>query len=172
MLIRDATVGDAPALATIHVAAWRAAYAGLMPADFLAGLDVEASRARWERGLQAETGNSVLLVESEDQVAGFCIFGPSRDSDAPPHTDEVIAINLDPTFWRKGLGRGLLQESLSRLRARGFSEATLWVLHGNDRARRFHEALGWNLDGAEKHDTTHTGVPLHEVRYRLDLSNV
>jgi ribosomal protein S18 acetylase RimI-like enzyme len=167
LVCRDATIVDAPAIARVNVAAWQAAYAGLMPADFLARLDRDAVQARWEKLLEA--GLLLLVVESQDDVVGFCLYGPSRDRDAGPATGEVIAINLHPSAWRKGLGTELFNEALGRLRGRGFTEATLWVLHGNIRARRFYERLGWQPDGTERHDSSLTGFPLHEVRYRADL---
>ncbi len=40
MLIRDAIPGDAQAVAQIHVQAWRAAYAAILPEAFLASLSV------------------------------------------------------------------------------------------------------------------------------------
>ena len=82
-----------------------------------------------------------------------------------------MAINLAPSVWRRGFGTVLLRETVERLR-QDFTEATLWVLHANDRARKFYETQGWRQDSAEKHDDQLTGFPLHEVRYRLPLSVV
>lgn len=165
MVCRDTAVGDALAIARVWVAAWQAAYAGLMPAEYLAGLDAEAARTAFERSF----GASVLVLEQDGNIVGFTAYGASRDPDAGPETGEVMAINLHPSCWRLGLGRELLRETEQRLGRRGFSDATLWVLHGNARARQFYEALGWWLDGAEKHDDKLTGFPLHEVRYRVGL---
>lgn len=167
MVCRDAVVEDGLALARVWVAAWQAAYAGLMPADYLAGLDAEDARSRFEQGLQANL--SILVLELNGDILGFSVHGASRDPDAGPATGEVIAINLHPSCWRRGLGRELLRETLQRLHGRDFSEATLWVLHANTRARQFYEALGWRPDGVEKHDDKLTGFALHEVRYRITL---
>lgn len=168
MVCRDAVVEDAIGIARVWVAAWQAAYAGLMPAEYLAGLDAEAALPAFERSFRANP--SVLVVEQDGGIVGFSGYGASRDPGARPETGEVIAINLHPASWRLGLGRQLLRETEQRLRAQGFSDATLWVLHGNTRAREFYEALGWRLDGAEKHDDKLTGFALHEVRYRVALS--
>src|SRR5215475_10890763 len=102
MRCRDATFEDAAAIASAHVAAWRAAYDGLMPPAFLAALDVDRAVRRWEQSFQ--TACSVVVVEANSEVVGFCRYGPSRDSDGSPSTGEVIAINLRPEFWRRGLG--------------------------------------------------------------------
>src|SRR5262247_3939953 len=94
---RDARFEDAAAIAAIHVAAWRAAYRGLMPADYLAALDADRARARWEQWLR--TRCAVVVVEADGEVVGFCRYGPSRDEGSHSSTGEVIAINLRPEFW-------------------------------------------------------------------------
>lgn len=167
MSCRDAVIGDGPAVAQIWVEAWRGAYAGLMPAEFLAALNAADALPRFAEAIQS--GRSIVVAEHDAAVVGFSLFGTSRDLDATAATGEVIAINLLPTHWRRGLGRALLDESARRLQLQGFADATLWVLHGNTRARAFYESLGWQVDGAEKYDDALTGFPLHEVRYRREL---
>ena len=122
-LVRAATVRDAGAIGSVHVAAWRAAYDGLRPREFLAALDPSRARQRWEQWLREDC--SVLVAESNGEVAGFCRYDRSRDADAIASIGELIAINFDPAHWRQGLGRELLLAAISRLRATGFAEATL-----------------------------------------------
>jgi hypothetical protein len=45
-LIRPARPADAPALAAVHVATWRDAYAGLLPDEFLAPAGDQITRRR------------------------------------------------------------------------------------------------------------------------------
>jgi ribosomal protein S18 acetylase RimI-like enzyme len=167
MVCRDAVVEDALGIARVSVSAWQAAYQGLMPAEYLAGLDAQTALPRFEQGLRAYP--LVLVMERDGVIVGFSWYGASRDADATPQTGEVMAINLHPSCWRRGFGRELLRETQQRLAAKGFSEATLWVLHGNASARGFYEAQGWRLDGAEQDDEKLTGFALHEVRYRVAL---
>src|SRR5262245_51625030 len=119
MVCRDAVVEDGLAIARVWVAAWQAAYAGLMPAAYLAGLDVEGALPGLERALRAN--QSVLVLEQDGDIAGFSAYGASRDLDAAPQTGELIAINFHPSWWRRGLGRELLRETQKRLRGQGFS---------------------------------------------------
>lgn len=155
------------AIARVWVAAWHAAYTGLMPAEYLAALDAQAALPALLVALRSNP--TVLVLELGAEIVGFSVYNASRDSGAGPDTGEVIAINLHPSCWRRGLGRALLQQTLQRLSARGFSRATLWVLHGNANARRFYEALGWRCDDVEKQDERLTGFALHEVQYRFAL---
>jgi ribosomal protein S18 acetylase RimI-like enzyme len=164
---RDARLADAPAIVQVWIDAWQAAYAGLMPDAFLANLDAKVALDRCEAALR--TGQPALVIELDGAVVGFSTYGPSRDAD-DPHAGEVMAINLAPACWRRGLGKMLLAETVARLRQGNFTEATLWVVAGNTRARQFYEAQGWRADGHEKRDAQLTGTPLHEVRYRLRLA--
>jgi ribosomal protein S18 acetylase RimI-like enzyme len=166
MRCRDATPEDAAGIGRVHVAAWRAAYGDAMPAAFLAGLDAGRAAERWRTWLRG--GCPVLVADGDGDVAGFCRYGPSRDPEGGT-VGEIIAINIDPAFWRRGLGRALLVETVARLRL-DFAEVTLWVVRTNQRARAFYEALGWRADGAERVQSALTGSPIDEVRYRRYLT--
>ena len=155
-------------MARIHVAAWQAAYAGLLAPELLAGVDEAHGRARLEPVVQAEPP-LLWVAEAEGVVVGFVRFGASREDDVPPLTGEVFAINVDPSTWRRGHGRALLGVALEELRAQGFAAATLWVLEGNERARSFYRDLGWRCDGATRVEAAESASPLAEVRYRIAL---
>ncbi len=171
MPCREVRPEDASALARISVEAWRAAYRGLMPSDFLDGLSAAEAQARWERAFAAGQPSAVVFEQDQELVAA-CQFGPSRDPDADPDTAEVIALNVHPDHWRRGFGSQLMSFTLNRLREQGFAAATLWVLRGNARARRLYEALGFNLEGTERSTSDLIGSPLHEVRYRITLGRL
>lgn len=49
--IREAAPTDAAGFARSQISAWRAAYEGILPAAYLAGMDVERLTAGWERRL-------------------------------------------------------------------------------------------------------------------------
>ena len=65
MICRDAVVEDGLAIARVWVAAWQAVYAGLMPAEYLAGLNAEASLPAFERGLRADPSGLVLELDGD-----------------------------------------------------------------------------------------------------------
>lgn len=46
--IRQATPADAPAVAAVWVASWRAGYRELLPVEVLAGLSVTTGERRWQ----------------------------------------------------------------------------------------------------------------------------
>ncbi len=167
--VREAEPADAAALGRLHVRAWQAAYRGIMPDDFLDGLDPVERGNMWARALgTARPGSSRLVVCTEpgDDPVGFAIVGPVRDSEASGSgLGELYAINLDPNVWGRGLGQRLLLAATAELSRLGFPAAVLWVATGNSRARRFYEAAGWAADGMERTDDSF-GPPIDEVRYR------
>ena len=167
--IRDATRADARAIAEIHVAAWRAAYRGLIPDDYLASLSVEKRTGFWETTIGRAGPAKLALAALDGEMAGFCLFGPTRD-EAPSDIAEIYSLNVHPDRWRHGAGRLLCEHAFREAASREHTAMTLWVLKGNDGARRFYERLGYAFDGGEKTDTVLIGSPLYDVRYRKAIA--
>lgn len=170
VLYRPARIDDTLQLAQIHLQAWRAAYADLLSARYLS--DLSAGVARRAATLEAAIVSgvpAVWVVEQAGQPVAWASFGSSRDADALPSTGELRAINLLPQVWSQGIGRQLWQQVSRQLSDAGFTQATVWVIRGNQRALDFYDAVGF----AEEPDTAKTIVendePLHLVRYRVEL---
>jgi GNAT superfamily N-acetyltransferase len=162
-MIREARREDAEAIAVVHVRGWQAAYRAVFPQEALAALSVEERAQVW-RG-QIASGGTVIVVE-DDIVQGFAAVGPSQDEEREGF-GELYAIYVEPSLWRRGLGRELSSAAEEALRRGGFREAILWVLADNPRARRFYEASGWRQDGMRTVEVLGAEVP--ELRYRKVL---
>jgi GNAT superfamily N-acetyltransferase len=170
-VVRSAGVEDAGSIGEVHVRSWQGAYRGLIPQEYLDGLDPQQSARTWVRiiGSLERPRAGVLIAEDAGEVLGFASFGPTRDEGEDPlRTGEVTAIYLDPAAWSAGSGRALMSGALERLASAGYQQATLWVLDTNARARRFYQAAGFEPDGAEKQDDRGSFV-LRELRYRRPL---
>jgi GNAT superfamily N-acetyltransferase len=143
--VRPAVPEDAVRLGAVHVQVWREAYAGLMPAQFLAGLDPARAMARFAERLAAPEPGRVLLVgTADDRVVGMASAGPSRD-DPPEPPAEVYAINVLAAHHGTGLGARLLETALDVVAGDG--PVSLWVAAGNARARSFYRRYGFVPDG-------------------------
>jgi GNAT superfamily N-acetyltransferase len=143
--LRSARDEDARPIAEVHVASWRAAYAGLLPDAVLAGLSVEARAARWAR-LLADDRHQVVVAESEGEVIGFGHVGPSREADLEATTGQLITLYVEPGWWGTGVGRAVHDAALERLSRQDVDRVVLWVLSTNVAARRFYRYLGWERD--------------------------
>ncbi len=169
MQVRPTVPDDAGAVARVHVASWRGAYAGLVPEHVLRELSVVDRAARHRARLAAaEPGSCHLVAVDGETVVGFAGAGPARDGDLDPaSTGEVYALYVEPAYWSTGTGRALLDAASGQLVAAGFGRAVLWVLAGNLRARRFYERGGFTSDGARQ--VLDMGAPVPEVRYERVL---
>lgn len=164
-IIRSAITADAEAIASVHVAGWRWAYDGLMPAKLLDGLSVADRRQQWQRQLGLQ-GTAVFLGGTSGRVQGFASCGPSRDSDG---NGEVYAIYLLQEVQGTGLGAQLWDKSTDWLKAQGFTAVKVWVLDTNGLARGFYERAGLSLDGGTK-SSEWAGASLKEVSYTGPLT--
>jgi len=164
MLIRAATVDDAPGMARVHVDTWRAAYRGIVAAAFLDALSYEARTERWRENLNQAGPQQFTLVAEDDggEVVGFAGGGPERDG-TPGYDGEIYAVYVLAQYQHRGIGRQLMSAGAHHLMDRGFGAAMLWALEANWRAQSFYEALGGRLIGRKM--KTIGDTPLVEVAY-------
>jgi len=161
--VRLARTADVDDVARIQVAAWRAAYADVLPSSVLEGLDAEEIAWEWGRSL-LQPGQHRLLVAigAGGDVVGAAAVGPSADPDAEG-SGEISLLVVDPEHWRQGHGSRLLQASVDHLIAAGHREAIAWVPLADEARRAFLQSAGWGPDTAYR-DRDAGGEVLREVR--------
>lgn len=137
------TVDDLPEMGRVHVRVWQEAYAGLLPADYLAALDPTVAPERWRERIDSASWPDWWLARDEQGIVGMATSGPAREDDAPT-AFELYAINV----LARGHGTGLADDLMSH--AIGDRAAYLWVLEGNDRAQAFYRRHGFVDDGGRK----------------------
>ena len=144
--LRRAVSSDAAAIAEVHVACWRQAYAGLVPDRMLAELSVDARSAAWTRILaecEQVPATTVHVACDAGRIIGFVCSGGQRSADLRERFEgEVSAIYVLRQAQGRGIGRALMTNAARDLRASGMHGAALWVLRDNWPARGFYERLG------------------------------
>lgn len=141
-LMREARPGDAPGLAVTQVAAWRESYRGIVSDGYLDRMSVRRREALWARALRVpRPGQSILVVEDAEGLAGFGMAGPQREDDRLADA-EVYALYLLRRRQRQGWGRALMRELAARMRLWGAASLDLWVLSANTAGVAFYEGLG------------------------------
>lgn len=166
--VRAATVEDAFGLATVHVASWQWAYAGIFPADQLVALSVESRAQRWRSNLERASDNPARtsLAVRDGQVVGFVTVGPAREDAGGPEFGELYGLYVVPEVAGTGVGRQLHDRGVAELTGDlGYGTSRLWVHEANDLARRFYERQGWRSDGVTKSETLQEGFVAAEIRY-------
>lgn len=142
MQITLAERNDCRALAAIHVASWRAAYASLLPVEYLASLSVDDREESWI-SILATSVSRTLVVKQDGCALGFVTFGPCRDEGARADQGEVWALYVTPPAWASGIGWALWEAARVLMLHQGFTDVSLWVISGNVRGLRFYESVGF-----------------------------
>lgn len=137
--VRPAVLEDAERIAEVQRTSWRAAYAHLLSAEFLAALPahVEMFRSGIERGA------NLSVAEIGGELVGYALAGRPRDEDAPRELQLWHLYQL-PTAHGSGTGQALLDAVL------GDRPAQLWTAEDNPRANAFYRRNGFEPDGARK----------------------
>ncbi|MGG5807738.1 N-acetyltransferase family protein [Falsiroseomonas sp. CW058] len=150
--IRRARPGDAPAIAAVHVAAWRSAYAGILDDRYLANLSEARLAAFYQRAiLDRREGHAVFVATAAGQdhprdapggeagVVGFASGGRNRRRGLGEGEVETLYVLDD--YRERGVGRRLMRAMAAHLRAIGCNSAMAWVLRDNP-SRFFYRHLG------------------------------
>ena len=160
LTIRTAAPEDAAAIARVHVAAWRAAYANIVPQAHLDQLSTTEKTSFWQRILlDKDTAKSILVAARDSTILGFASYGPDSNGSASTGEGEaggesegksggeLRAIYVDPAHWSQGVGRLLCHEVFKRLASEGFERVVVWVFADNIRSVRFYGLLGFEESG-------------------------
>ena len=168
--IRRAEPADAQAIASVQTTSWRTTYAGVVPDEFLANMDVGRRAAVWHTGLTDSTRRHCYFVaeDADGQVVGFASGGPERDGD-PIYKGELTAIYLLDSYQRQGIGKRLVQAVAGWLHEHHYHTMLIWVLAGNTSGIQFYEAIGGQRIGSK--NIVMGGETLEEYSYGwLDLT--
>lgn len=164
MIIRPATIEDAPEIGKLHASVWKTAYRGQLPDEYLDDINIEARQKAWTQILSEAGSKTVTLVAEEGgEIIGMCNIGPARDDDTGDGIGEIRAIYVYSDSQNKGVGSNLMREGFKLLKENGFNSAIVWVLRTNINSIEFYKAKGFAVDGKEK-KVEHKGVIFDEIR--------
>jgi GNAT superfamily N-acetyltransferase len=138
-VVRTAKLEDAAGIAHVQVESWRTTYTGIVPDAFLSSLNTEGQTQRWQSLLAGDV-NLAFVAEDEAGIFGFASGGRIREA-AVDYDAELYAIYLLLQRQKQGIGRILISNLASGLRARGFKSMLLWVLEANPSVS-FYKCLG------------------------------
>lgn len=170
---RLARPDDVAAMADYHTRSWQVGYAGLLPEDALAALDVDERAAVLTQALDpalvAERGILVVVAtveaEGEARPVGHVLTQVRRGTDH----GYLLHLYVDPDEWGRGIGRTLLEIGQRWLRRSGAVTAELWMFDGNDRAGGLYERSGWEATGETRSEEMF-GVEVVEVQMTRTFS--
>ena len=158
---------DCRAVAQIHVDAWRVAYDGIVPSDYLAALSVDQRETMWRTAVARGTPN-VLVARTDVGVVGWIAYGRCRDDDS--NVGEIWAIYVTPTAWSTGVGRLLWEAARRDLQEQGYRSVTLWVIRENSRAIHFYERSGFAIEADSAKELELGGAQITEMRLIAEIA--
>jgi ribosomal protein S18 acetylase RimI-like enzyme len=142
--IRDATIEDTEAIGLVAYNAWIFAYAGFLPADFVAARADPVERARRMRENWREDVHQIVAISDSGDVIGFAF--EHRPCTLPGFDAEIGALYVDPASSRVGVGRGLVEELVRRFILDGRNSMAIHTLVENAIGCAFYEKLGGQED--------------------------
>jgi GNAT superfamily N-acetyltransferase len=167
MILRPATPEDALHVARVHVRSWQVGYRGLLPDAFLDGLRPEQRAARYTFGDPNPQTPFTTVALRDGIICAFVTIGPA--SEQTGGAGHLMALYVDPEWWRRGMGRKLLAEGCGQLVERGHRDAVLWMLEGNRAAEQLYLNHGWVVDGPGE-SLVFGGLTVNSPRYRCRLA--
>lgn len=158
---RWSTRADSCQLAEVHRAAWRYAYAGIIP-----GVQLERTISlrgpRWWERMHGR-GMRALVVPHGDRLAAYATFGHPR---ASLRGGEIYELYVRPEMHGIGVGRRLFEACRWQLATHGLKQLSVWALAENEMACRFYRALG-GVEAGQSVDRM-CGAALQKVAFVWD----
>jgi putative acetyltransferase len=105
IVIRDETMADAAVITKVTVAAFETLEISNHTEQFI----IEALRS-------ARVLTLSLVAEADDRIVGHIAFSPVTISDGATNWYGLGPVSVMPMYQRRGIGKALIQEGLSRLK--------------------------------------------------------
>lgn len=137
--IRRARKSDAAGIATVHDAAWRYAYRGVLPGAELERMIARRGPDWWHKAISRRV--SILVLDVEEKIRGYVTFGASR-ARSLPFRSEIYELYIQPEYMGIGFGSQLFRAAQSKLARAGQPGLVVWSLVENQTACSFYSRLG------------------------------
>jgi len=163
--IRLAIPADAPDMAEVCKRSWEAAYAGIIPDDYIR--EKNAGRPALFARIITDENNTQHVIQADGKTVGIMGIDSPRDKDLGSEVYELQSIYLHPDCYRQGIGAQAMEFVSSVARNLGKTAITVWLLADNLNARAFYEKCGFTADGSSREKEY--GKMLTSIRMRKEL---
>ena len=144
-MVREALENDIEGIARVWIAAWRWAYASVLPADFI---EARCDLGRRMDNARADLSRGRMLVVDEEGVQGFArALVPSSRAGFDA---EISGLYVHPDASRKGVGHALVRAMAGEFLHQGCRSMAIQTLRDNAIGRGFYEKIGGDLVGTDE----------------------
>lgn len=133
--IREVTLEDAKAIADIY-------NIYVKDTDITFETEPVSVEEMRERIATISAHNPYLVYEMEGEIAGYSYVHGWKERAAYQYTVETT-VYLSPKYFRKGIGRKLMERLIEECRAYGFRALIACITDGNEVSFILHEKLGF-----------------------------
>jgi GNAT superfamily N-acetyltransferase len=160
MIIREATIKDAPSIAWVNVDTWKSTYTGIMPQAVIDSRTVENRTTHWQNVL-LPSWQVYVAEDDQGRVIGFA-GGGDEHGDLQGFTGELGFIYLLESYQRQGIGRKMAATVALYLKKQCHKSMFVWVLKDNP-YKAFYENLGGHT--IAEREVNFGGKNLTEIAY-------
>lgn len=144
MIIREATLSDAEAIAKVYVDCWKTTYKNIVPDSFLNNLSYDKRKQYWNFNISNRENYIFVAVNDKSEIVGFTVGCKEKTGKYKDYLGEVTSLFVLEKYQRTGIGKELLQNLFVRLNNLQLSTVLVWMLEENN-ACSFYENLGAKL---------------------------
>jgi L-amino acid N-acyltransferase YncA len=164
MVIREAKISDASAIAKVHVDTRRTTYKGIIPEEQLLKRTYEDTEKRWANRIgDPHTSEFIFVAENnEGEIVGFTSTSTNSEEDGFDSILSTLYISED--YQMQGIGQSLIRVAANKLKQQHVKSLIVWVFAENP-SKKFYERLGGKL---VKEKMVNQGKSILEVAYGWD----
>lgn len=173
LVVRKATIQDAPSVARVFIDTWQDTYAAILPIERLSVMSKQVQTQAWTSRIQQmnsvykSTDQVVVATNIHNKVIGFGDCGLNRRMQYP-YKGEVFTLYVHPDYQGYGAGRKMLVKLFRHLMQNHFTSVLVWALRDNPN-RHFYSSLHGEIVG--ERTSNYWGASIIEVAYAWsDLS--
>jgi len=169
--VRPAVPEDAPLITDLQLAAWQGR--GLLDADQLAMVDIDAVRDQWSAAFTDPPSqrHRVLTACAGADVVGFLAFAPAEDTELPESAGarpvEVIALEVSAARTREGHGARLLAACADLAGEAGATSMSTWAGTDDEARTRFLDSAGFAPAGQRRSLASPSGDVVEHLWFAL-----
>lgn len=160
IIIRKASIDDAPGIIHVHVQSSVETYTGLFNIGYMREVPTEKHMNKWQKNLSI-ADEATFIAEDDGKVVGFISVGPSHPE---KEIGKIYAMYILASHTGQGIGKKLWQAGVKFLENLGFNTFETYVLRENAQAISFYT----NRKGVRENTadyTTPIGENIPQYRY-------